>query len=95
MKRIPAQKADWKTMPLAIEGPGRIDDSKILDPKKCMVFPYAISEGAYPVRILPHCRDFSTIVGNTVYDVKTHFSTDGRQSVFQQFRDLILSEHLA
>lgn len=31
-------------------------------------------------------------VGGTVYEVATHFSKDGRQSVLQQFRDLLLSQ---
>ena len=32
--------------------------------------------------------------GNKVYEVTTHFNTQGDQSVFQQFKDLILSEGL-
>ena len=38
--------------------------------------------------------DFSMKIGGTVYDVSTHFSTDGKQSVLQQFRDLLLSQNL-
>ena len=38
--------------------------------------------------------DFTTKIGGTVYDVSTHFSTDGKQSVLQQFRDLLLSQKL-
>lgn len=38
--------------------------------------------------------DFSMKIGGTVYDVSTHFSTDGKQSVLQQFRDLLLSQKL-
>ena len=33
-------------------------------------------------------------IGGTVYEVSTHFSTDGKQSVLQQFRDLLLSQKL-
>ena len=38
--------------------------------------------------------DFTMKIGGTVYDVSTHFSTDGKQSVLQQFRDLLLSQKL-
>ena len=33
---------------------------------------------------------FSLKVGGTHFDVSTHFDTTGRQSVLQQFKDLIL-----
>ena len=38
--------------------------------------------------------DFTTKIGGTVYEVATHFSEDGRQSVLQQFRDLLLTQNL-
>ena len=38
--------------------------------------------------------DFTMKTGGTVYEVATHFSTDGKQSVLQQFRDLLLSQKL-
>ena len=38
--------------------------------------------------------DFSMKIGGTVYDVSTHFSTDGKQSVLQQLRELLLSQKL-
>ncbi len=38
--------------------------------------------------------DFTMKIGSTVYEVSTHFSEDGRQSVLQQFRDLLLSQKL-
>ena len=38
--------------------------------------------------------DFTMKIGGTVYEVATHFSEDGRQSVLQQFRDLLLSQNL-
>lgn len=38
--------------------------------------------------------DFTMKTGGTVYEVSTHFSEDGRQSVLQQFRDLLLSQKL-
>lgn len=60
--------------------------------------------------ITPHCPDiriesgklvrfsgeneFSLKIGGTTYDVSTHFSTKGKQSVLEQFKRLILSEKL-
>lgn len=35
-------------------------------------------------------NEFSLKVGGTYFDVSTHFDTNGRQSVLQQFKDLIL-----
>ncbi len=37
---------------------------------------------------------FQTKMGGTTYEVTTHFNSEGRKSVLEQFRDLILSEHL-
>lgn len=38
--------------------------------------------------------NYTMKIGGTVYEVSTHFSTDGKQSVLQQFRDLLLSQKL-
>ena len=38
--------------------------------------------------------NYTMKIGSTVYEVSTHFSTDGKQSVLQQFRDLLLSQNL-
>ena len=35
-------------------------------------------------------NEFSLKVGGTYFDVSTHFDVNGRQSVLQQFKDLIL-----
>ena len=35
-------------------------------------------------------NEFSLKVGGTHFDVSTHFDVNGRQSVLQQFKDLIL-----
>ncbi len=38
--------------------------------------------------------NFTIKIGGTVYEVATHFSTDDKQSVLQQFRDLLISQNL-
>ena len=37
---------------------------------------------------------FTMKIGGTTYEVSTHFNPNGRQSVFEQFKELILSEQL-
>lgn len=37
---------------------------------------------------------FTTKIGGTTYEVSTHFNPNGRQCVMEQFKQLILSEHL-
>ena len=39
-------------------------------------------------------NEFSLKIGGTTFDVSTHFSNTGRQSVLEQFKNLILSEQL-
>ena len=38
---------------------------------------------------------FKVKIGGTVYEVTTHFNESGKQSVLQQFRDLLLSQQSA
>ena len=38
--------------------------------------------------------NYTMKIGGTVYEVSTHGSTDGKHSVLQQFRDLLLSQNL-
>lgn len=37
---------------------------------------------------------FTTKIGGTTYEVSTHFNSKGRQCVMEQFKQLVLSEHL-
>ncbi len=37
---------------------------------------------------------FEMKIGGTIYEVHTHFNADGRQSVLEQFRTLILSDRI-
>lgn len=37
-------------------------------------------------------NEFSLKIGGTTYEVSTHFSKKGKQSVLEQFKELILSE---
>ena len=37
---------------------------------------------------------FQMKIGGTTYEVSTHFNSKGRQCIFEQFKELILSEKL-
>lgn len=39
-------------------------------------------------------NEFSLKIGGTTYEVNTHFNKKGKQSVLEQFKELILSENL-
>lgn len=88
-----SQRIDLRNLPLTICGPGRIPDNAEINPAECL---YSDDKTkGIPIRILPSSNSFSMKIGGTVFDVSTHFNTDGRQSILQQFRDLILSENLS
>jgi len=87
------QKKEFKDIPFTICGPGRIPDHEEIDLAGCVLPPDNTVKGI-PVRVLPREHSFSMKIGGTVFNVSTHFNLDGRQSVLQQFRDLILSENL-
>lgn len=38
----------------------------------------------------PDNESFSMKIGGTVYEVTTHFNTEGKETVLQQFRDMLL-----
>jgi hypothetical protein len=40
-------------------------------------------------------ESFSMKIGGTTYEVTTHFDPDGRQSVLEQFKELLLKNDLA
>ena len=48
-----------------------------------------------PVEIFPGEGSFEMKIGGTVYEVHTHFSNDGRESVLEQFQELILKQQSA
>lgn len=44
--------------------------------------------------LAPIFVDFELKIGGTTYEVCSHFNIDGKQSVLEQFKNLILSEKL-
>ena len=78
---------------LAFHGPGRISNDAPIDFME-YVLPRDPACREKMVCCKQYQRRFSVKIGGTVFDVTTHFNAEGRQTVLQQFRDLILSEHL-
>ena len=92
-KRVKKQNTP-KGFHLYIEGPGRVDDTKTID----------LAEGVAPDRVIdgqpaymignsiPSRIKFSKEYGNTVYDVVADFSAEGKETVLNQFKKIILSD---
>lgn len=79
-----------------IEGPGCVNDSKLIDLAE-EVAPDMMIDGqpAYLIgNSIPSYIKFSKEYGNAIYDVHAEFSADGKESVLNQFKKTILSnEH--
>jgi hypothetical protein len=88
------QKIDFKQMPLVVKGSGRVDETRPIDLLE-YVTPYdSTRKDSFQVQAIPMKMSFSMKVGNTIYDVSTCFDTEGKQTMLQQFKNLILSEKL-
>ena len=46
-----------------------------------------------PASLVPGEGSFEMKIGGTTYEVSTLFSTEGKQSVLEQFMTLVLKEH--
>ena len=46
-----------------------------------------------PASLVPGEGSFDMKIGSTTYEVSTHFSTEGKQSVLEQFMALVLKKH--
>ena len=86
------QKKEYTEIPYVICGPGRLPDNSPIDLARSVLPPDG-NIAAIPIRFNPKPSAFTMKMGGTTYEVTSHFNTEGRQSVLQQFKDLILSEH--
>ena len=76
---------------LFVYGGGRIKENQPIDLSE-YVRPADTDEGtSYYVCTVPKKITVSKEIGNTVYDVTADFDTEGKQSLFQQFKELILN----
>ena len=76
---------------LFVYGGGRIKENLPIDLSE-YVRPVDADEGTgYSVCTVPKKITVSKEIGNTVYDVTADFDTEGKLSLFQQFKELILN----
>ena len=74
-----------------ITGTGKSDDSKPID----LAHSVAPTEYGYPINTFPKQLSFSVVKGNTVYDVSADFNLEGKETLLNQFKKLILSTESA
>ncbi len=88
------QKIDFKDMNFGIIGMGKVHDDTPIDLTEYVIPKNYHIKNSAPVRVLPRKTEFTIKIGGTQYEVTTHFNTDGRESVLQQFKELILAKKL-
>ena len=88
------QKINYNNV-LAIKGMGRVDDTRPIDLQE-YVIPCSQSLRKTPIPVIPIPQKIclSKKIGGTVYDVTANFNIEGKESILQQFKNLILSTEL-
>lgn len=84
------QKIKYQDMPLYMTGMGTIDDSRPIDLLEYALPVSKCKHAVYPVSVIPKRITVSKKIGRTVYDVTADFDVDGKRTVLQQFKELIL-----
>ena len=84
------QKINFQDI-LAIKGMGRVDDSRPIDLQEYAITNDQKATEPVPVVSIPRRISLSKKIGKTVYDVTANFNLDGKETILQQFKKLILS----
>lgn len=80
---------------LAIKGMGRVDDTRPIDLQEYVIpVTQSIQKTPLPVIPIPQKICLSKKIGGTVYDVTANFDIEGKETILQQFKSLILSAEL-
>ena len=80
---------------IAIRGMGRVDETRPIDLQEYVVpCSQAMRVIPFPIMPIPQKVCLSKKIGSTVYDVTANFNLDGKETILQQFKDLILSTKL-
>ena len=88
------QKGNFKDI-LVMKGMGRVDDTRPIDLQE-----YALPKSKdlkdipIPVTTIPKKICFSKKIGGTIYDVTANFDMEGKETILQQFKALILAKEL-
>ena len=88
------QKGNFKDI-LVMRGMGRVDDTRPIDLQE-YALPKSkdIKETPIPVTTVPKKICFSKKIGGTIYDVTANFDIEGKETILQQFKALILAKEL-
>ena len=88
------QKGNFKDI-LVMKGMGRVDDTRPIDLQE-YVIPKSkdLKDTPIPVTTAPKKICFSKKIGGTIYDVTANFDIEGKETILQQFKALILAKEL-
>ena len=88
------QKGNFKDI-LVMKGMGRVDDTRPIDLQE-YVIPKSkdLKDTPIPVTTVPKKICFSKKIGGTIYDVTANFDIEGKETILQQFKALILAKEL-
>ena len=88
------QKGNFKDI-LVMRGMGRVDDTRPIDLQE-YALPKSkdIKDTPIPVTTVPKKICFSKKIGGTIYDVTANFDIEGKETILQQFKALILAKEL-
>ena len=88
------QKGNFKDI-LVMKGMGRVDDTRPIDLQE-YALPKSkdIKDTPIPVTTVPKKICFSKKIGGTIYDVTANFDMEGKETILQQFKALILAKEL-
>ena len=88
------QKGNFKDI-LVMKGMGRVDDTRPIDLQE-YALPKSkdIKDTPIPVTTVPKKICFSKKIGGTIYDVTANFDIEGKETILQQFKALMLAKEL-
>ena len=88
------QKGNFKDI-LVMKGMGRVDDTRPIDLQE-YALPKSkdLKDTPIPVTTVPKKICFSKKIGGTIYDVTANFDVEGKETILQQFKALILAKEL-
>ena len=88
------QKVNFKDV-LVMKGMGRVDDTRPIDLQE-YVMPTSKERKSTPIPLttVPKKICFSKKIAGTIYDVTANFDLEGKETILQQFKALILAKEL-
>ena len=88
------QKVNFKDV-LVMKGMGRVDDTRPIDLQEYVMPPSKERKSTpIPLTTVPKKICFSKKIAGTIYDVTANFDLEGKETILQQFKALILAKEL-